>query len=44
MRIYKNDGKNDYKTYYIDILEKVNNQFENKLNINLINLKDNIIS
>ena len=30
--IYNNDDKNNYKKYYIDILGKLNNQLENKLN------------
>ncbi len=38
-RIYENDEKNNYKKYYIDILEKVKNQLENNFNINFINLK-----
>ena len=40
-RIYENDEENNYKKYYIDILKKINNQLENKLNINFINLKEN---
>jgi len=39
--IYENDEKNNYKKYYIDILKKINNQLENKININFINLKGN---
>ena len=39
--IYENDEKNNYKKYYIDILENINNQLENDLNINFINLKQN---
>ena len=39
--IYENDEENNYKKYYIDILEKINNQLENILNINFINLKQN---
>ena len=41
--IYENNEENNYKKYYIDILEKLNNQLENNLNINFINLKPYII-
>ena len=34
--IYQNDDKNNFKKYYIDILEIMNNQIKNKININLI--------
>lgn len=39
--IYENDEENNYKKYYIDILEKLKNQLENNLNINFIKLKKN---
>ena len=39
--IYQNDEKNNYKKYYIDILGKLNNQLENKLNIIYLNLTGN---
>ena len=39
--IHQNDEKNNYKKYYIDILGKLNNQLENKLNIIFLNLKGN---
>ena len=39
--IYQNDEKNNYKKYYIDILGKLNNQLENKLNIIFLNLTGN---
>ncbi len=37
--IYENDEENNYKKYYINILEKINNQLENNLNVSFINLK-----
>ena len=37
--IYKSDEENNFKKYYINILETINSQLENKLNI--INLKEN---
>ena len=40
-RIYENDEENNYKKYYIGILEKVKDQLENNFNINFINLKSN---
>ena len=35
---YKNDEKNNYKKYYIDLLEMMNDQIKNKTNIELIDL------
>ena len=36
--IYENDEKNNYKKYYIDALEMMNEQIKNKTNIDLIDL------
>ena len=36
--IYENDEKNNYKKYYIDVLEMMNDQIKNKTKINLIDL------
>ena len=36
--IYENDEKNNYKKYYIDVLEMMNDQIKNKTNIDLIDL------
>ena len=41
--IYDNDNKNNYKQYYIDILKNINEQLQNKYQINFITLKENNI-
>ena len=40
INIYDNDSNNNYKKYYIDILESINIQLQNKLNINFLNLNE----
>ena len=43
--VYENDINNNYKKYYIEVLENINNQLQDKMNVNLIDLneKDNYI-
>ena len=38
--IYENDSKNDYKKYYIEVLERINFQLQNKLNFSFLNLME----
>ena len=41
--IYNNDLKNNYKEYYINCLDIMNNKLKIEKNINIINIKDNYI-
>lgn len=38
--IYENDSKNNYKKYYIEVLERINFQLQNKLNFSFLNLNE----
>ena len=41
--IYNNDSKNNFKEYYINCLDIMNNKLKIEKNINIMNIKDNYI-